>query len=132
MARVDTPTVDKTDELAAATFHIRGKEYKVLELISAEYEDLVKQASDEEEGTTDTALLSRLLTLAAVKIDGKDVPENWFTTEKYPVTNRVANEVKRIHWVELETDEEVEERTKEERDAARKAAREAAKAVPNS
>ena len=117
------PALDEVETVGSATFHIRGKLYEVEEIEALDYEKDAKTASDDDEGTTDMGLLTKLITLRAVKVDGKPLdPESW-GKEKFPVVNRVQNEVRRLHYIEVETDEEIAERKAAEKKTAADAAK---------
>lgn len=107
-------TLADVEETGRITFHIRGKQYEVEEAEATGYEEDARTATNEEEGTTDMTLLTKLLTLRTVKVDGVPLDAVAWGKEKFPVVNRVQNEVRRLHYIELETDEEIEERRKRE------------------
>lgn len=130
------PSLDEVETVGRTEFHIRGKHYEIEEIEALDYEKDAKTASDDEEGTTDMGLLTKLITLRAVTVDGKPLePEAW-GKEKFPVVNRVQNEVRRLHYIEVETDEEIAERKAEEAKAKAAEAKGAKKPketpVPNS
>lgn len=130
----EVPSLEDVEQFGHTEFHIRGKLYAVDEVAASEYEADAKIATNEEEATVDMPLLTKLLTLRSVKRDGVALdPEAW-GQERFPVVNRVQNEVRRVHYVEIETDEEAAERKKTEKaaaDAARKRAKEGPD-LPNS
>lgn len=129
MKVVDEPveSIEEVEEIGRVSFHIRGKLYEIEEAEAGAYEAAVRGALDEKDNTVDTAIQLKLLAIECVKIDGKPLdPEAW-AKEKYPVVNRVNNELRRLHWYELETDEEADARKREEA----KIAAEAEKAKPN-
>lgn len=115
------------EEAGVVRFHLRGREVEIREVPGEDYEEAMRtaEAASETPGKIDMPTLEKLLCFGAVKIDGQEVdPEQWggkgsdrwFT---YPVTSRIADEVKRLHWVTLETDEEIAERKAEEAKAAK-------------
>ena len=112
MAASVKETITQTEEPGKVSFHIRGRLYEIEEIEADAYERHAKEAVvDEDEGTVDMNLLTKLIALDAVKVDGETLnPETW-GREKFPVVNRVNNEVRRLHYVEIETDEEKTVRT---------------------
>jgi hypothetical protein len=113
----EVPSLEDVEQLGRVEFHIRGRLYVVEEVEASDYEADAKLATNEQEGTTDMALLTKLLTLRAVTRDGAKLDAAEWGKEKFPVVNRVQNEVRRLHYVEMETDEEREEREKAEKKA---------------
>lgn len=129
-----------TDEVESTTFHIRGREYTVTEIPAEDYEEALRAAAvmDEESGKstdkTDMLVFEKLLAVEAVSRDGKKVELETWNRLPYPVTNRILTEIKRLHWMDIETDEEKEARAKALKAAAKKddAAKTVESDVPNS
>lgn len=117
----EVPRLEESEEIGKVSFHIRGKLYEIEEAEAGAYEDAVRGALNEDDNTVDTAIQMKLLALACVKVDGKELDADAWAREKYPVVNRVNNELKKLHWYELETDEESSERQKAEAAAAAEA-----------
>lgn len=129
--KLEVPSIEEVEQPGHVAFHIRGKLYEVDEVAASDYEADAKIATNDDEGTVDMALLTKLLTLRSVKCDGAALnPEAW-GKERFPVVNRVQNEVRRLHYVEIETDEETTERKKAEAKAAADAAKKKGKEGPD-
>lgn len=129
-------TVEKlgdTEKYGEITIHLRGREVTISEMAAEDYEEALRSAAVMDENgkptdRTDMLVFEKLLAVGSVKVDGKEVDledwggkgnDRWYT---YPVTQRILTEVKRLHWVDLETDEE--------KDAKKKAAQAASKKAP--
>jgi len=102
---------------------LRGKHYTVHELLAEQYEDVVKRATPPpaEDGTqkdADFALLTKFLVLEAVKEDGKPIASPGKLP--HPVFAKLNMVARRMHWGEIESDEEAEarERERKEREAS--------------
>lgn len=108
----EVPTLEDTEQFGHIDFHIRGKRYDIDEVGAAEYEADARACTNEEEGTVDMVMLTKMLTLRSVKVDGGPLDPAGWAKERFPVVNRVQNEVRRLHYVEIETDEEVADRKK--------------------
>lgn len=134
-AVAEIPSIEKVEDSGIVTFHIRGREFVVREINASDYEEQLRAASTGEDGKVDMLVLEKLLVMKSVTIDGKPVSdlEAW-GKEPYPVASRVVDEVKKLHWLNIETDEEIEQRKREAASAARDAAKEGAKreSLPNS
>ena len=130
---VAVPSVENTEQPGHVEFHIRGRFFEIDELEAGAYEEHIRTAAAAgEEDKTDMLLLEKLLVIDAVKVDGKKLdPEQW-AKEKYPIYSRVVNEVKRLHWLDIETDEEKEAREKEAKKRAADDAKKPKSDVPNS
>lgn len=116
MASPVKDSITQTERFGYVAFHLRGKLYEIEEIEAGQYEDHAKSAIvDEDEGTVDMGLLTKLVTLDAVKIDGQPLDGDAWRREKFPVVNRVQNEVRRLHYIDLETDEETAERKAREK-----------------
>lgn len=127
-------SIEETEQIGRFSFHLRGKLYEGEEVEAAKYEELVKAAvTDPDEGTVDMNLLANLIAIETVKVNGKPIDAASWGREKFPVVNRIRTEVRRLHFIELETDEEKAERKKAEA-AAEASAKKAAKGpgLPNS
>ena len=133
-----------TEQFGVVTFHLRGREITVSEMPAEDYEEALRAAAViGEDGKptdrTDMLVFDKLLAVGSVKVDGKEVDiedwggkgnDRWYT---YPVTQRILTEVKKLHWVDLETDEEKAAREKAAREQAKKdSAKTAESDVPNS
>jgi len=114
----EVSTLAEVEQPGTISYHIRGKLYEINEVEAGDYEDAARLATNEEEGTTDMALLTKFLTLKAVRVDGEELNPDAWGKEKFPVVNRVQNDVRRLHYVEMETDEEKADRKKAEAKAA--------------
>ncbi len=127
------PSVEKTEDPGVVTFHLRGREFVVREIPAGEYEQAIRDAaSEDDDGKTDMLLLEKLLVVSSTTIGGKLLdPEEW-AKEKYPVYQRVVNETKKLHWLDLETDEEIDERKKAAAASARESAKKTKSDIPNS
>lgn len=133
-------SVGSTDETESTTFHIRGHEYVVSEIPAEDYEEALRSAAvvDEESGKptdkTDMLLFERLLAVEAVKRDGAQMELEVWNKLPYPITKRLSDEIKRLHWLDLETDEEKAAREKAAKERAKKddKAKAAESDVPNS
>lgn len=123
MASPVKDSITDTERPGYVAFHIRGRFFEIEEIEAAQYEAHARAAVvDEDEGTVDMGILTKLVTLDAVKVDGQPIDADAWGKEKFPVVNRVQTEVRRLHYIELETDEEAAERK-----AAEKAAEDADK-----
>jgi len=112
------PSADEAKDESSRSFHIRGKAYVLRELTGGEYYDEQRVAQNED-GDIDMMLLARLITLKGVTCDGKPLdPEAW-SQESFSVVNRVQLEMRQMHFIAAETDEEKRDRLKAEA-AARK------------
>lgn len=130
-----------TEQYGVITFHLRGREVTVSEMPAEDYEEALRAAvvigeDGKPTDRTDMLVFEKLLAVGSVKVDGKDVDiedwggkgsDRWYT---YPVTQRILTEAKRLHWVDLETDEDKAAREKAAKRAATSDAKESD--VPNS
>lgn len=127
-----------TEQVATTTFHIRGREYAVTEIPAENYEEALRSASIlDEEGKatdrTDMLMFEKLLAIESVKIDGEPVELETWNKLPYPVTNRILTEVKRMHWIDIETDEEKAAREKAAKERSKGKRADAAESdIPNS
>lgn len=128
--KVTTPTEKPTDleTPETRTYHLRGHEISITEMPSEDYEEAMRAAALED-GKVDMPILERLLAVGSVKIDGQPLDAEKWGRYPSPVTQRITQDVKEVHWMNLETDEERAAREKAEK-AAKAAAEEDGKKAP--
>lgn len=88
-------------EMRVLSVKARGTTYWYRELSSLEYDELVKQATVDDD--VDVAVLSRLMTLKAVMQPALDA-EEW-ATKPMPLVRKVQQAVTSLHWSGDEDDE---------------------------
>jgi hypothetical protein len=132
----ETPSDLETPE--TRTYHLRGHEITITEMPSAGHDEAMRAAAaGQEDGKVDMPILERLLAVGSVKIDGQPLDAEKWGRYPSPVTQRITADVKEVHWMNLETDEEREAREKAARAAAKAAEEDGRKApkdvpLPNS
>jgi hypothetical protein len=135
----DAATLGEVEEYGVVRFHLRGREIVVREMPAEDYEQALRAAAAAaDDGKTDMLVLEKLIALGSTTVDGKEIdPEDWSGKGKdkfftYPVTQRIADEAKKLHWLTLETDEEMGARKVAESAAAKEAAKAKGNDLPNS
>lgn len=103
-------SLGSTEEPAVTTFHLRGREYTVTEMLAEDYEEALRAAAVEDSDKTDMLVFDKLMAVGSVAIDGEPVSLERWNKLPHPIASRVMDEVKRVHWLNLETDEEIEAR----------------------
>ena len=92
-ATIDEPA-DDTQALTAS-IHVRGKEYRFRELLTEEYDKLVKMAADEDD-IVDRTLLLRLMVVEA-SVEPKLTPEG-LAKLPYPIARRLNVLINDMHY----------------------------------
>lgn len=100
-APVETGPTPPNPEMRVESVKARGTTYWYRELSAIEYDELVKQATSDDD--VDVQLLSRLMTLKSVMQPELDA-EEW-ATKPMPLVRKVQQAVTSLHWAGDEDDE---------------------------
>lgn len=98
---------------------LRGKHYVIRELTAEEYEVVAAAANipsptEPGETVTDMNILRRTLVIQATTEDGKQLTPEMQKKLKQPVYGKLDILARRMHWGEIESDEEAAERRERE------------------